>query len=250
MQRASHDRLSAPGTEGLFKVCFHPPLSKTLMHSLLHARAWETNRRRDHPDNFITTVWDQGTMGKCGLRSETTKGKQVQQEQLPQKRGRQTNQEHLENLVFNYILGNSSPTRMQIRGWERDLQTDPEDTEAEADILDFIHDPGNTRGRLSLFNQAIHTYWLMKCLLAKAIQSAHPPEFKVRPKTEHFLKELLEKIESHLHHIKLTQYQVTDRIQRMDDRMERMEKLLQQLQQVDMPGSHAKDPAPISSSDG
>jgi hypothetical protein len=72
---------------------------------------------------------------------------------------------------------------MQIRGWERDLQTDPEDTEAEADILDFIYDPGNTRGHLSLFNQAIHTYWLMKCLLAKAIQCAHPPEFKVWPKT-------------------------------------------------------------------
>lgn len=40
----------------------------------------------------------------------------------------------------------------QIRGWERDLQTDPEDTEVEAEILDFIHDPGNTRGRLSVFN--------------------------------------------------------------------------------------------------
>jgi hypothetical protein len=80
MQRASHDRLSAPGTKGLFKVCFRPPSSKTLMHSLLHARAWETNRRHDHPDNFITTVWDQGTMGKRGLRSETAKGKQVQQE--------------------------------------------------------------------------------------------------------------------------------------------------------------------------
>jgi hypothetical protein len=75
MQRASHDRLSAPGTEVFFKVCLSPPLSKMLMHSLLHARAWETNRRRDHPDNFITTVWDQGTMGKRGLHSETAKGK-------------------------------------------------------------------------------------------------------------------------------------------------------------------------------
>ena len=190
-------------------------------------------------------------MGKRGLRSEIAKGKQqIQQEQASKKRGRKTNQEHLENLVVNYILGNSSPTRKQIRGWERDLQTDPEDNEAEADILDFIQDPGNTRGRLTLFNQTIHTYWLVKCLLAKAIQSAHPLEFKVQPKTEQFLKDLLENIENHPQHIKITQYQAIDRIQRMDDRMERMEKLLQQMQQVDMPGSHAKDPAPISSSDG
>jgi hypothetical protein len=80
MQRASHDRLSTPRMEGLFKVCFHPPSSKTLMHSLLHARAWETNRRREHHDNFISTVWDQGTMGKRGLRYDTAKGKQVQQD--------------------------------------------------------------------------------------------------------------------------------------------------------------------------
>ena len=64
------------------------------------------------------------------------------------------------------------------------------------------------------------------------------------------LKDLLENIESQLQHIKITQYQATDRIQRMDDRMGRMEKLLQQMQQVDMPGSHAKDPAPVSSLDG
>jgi hypothetical protein len=79
------------GQKVLFKVCLSLPSSKTLMHSLLHARAWEMNSRRDHPDNFITTVWDQGTMGKHGLHSETAKGKQVHQEQLPQKRGRQTN---------------------------------------------------------------------------------------------------------------------------------------------------------------
>ena len=61
-------------------------------------------------------------MGKFRLRSETAKGKKkVQLEQVPKKRGRKTNQEHLENLVANYIMGNSSPVRQQIRGWERDL---------------------------------------------------------------------------------------------------------------------------------
>ena len=187
-------------------------------------------------------------MGKRCLRSETAKGKQkIQQEQVPKKRGRRTNQEHLENLVLNYIVGNASPTRNQIRGWERELQINPEDNEAAADILDFIQDPGNTRGRFTLFNQTIHTYWLMKCLLAKAIQSAHPPEYKVQPKTKLFLKDLLENIDTNLQHIKFAQHQA---IQRLDDRMGRLEKLLQHMQQVDMPGSHANEPAPVSSSDG
>ena len=51
-------------------------------------------------------------------------------------------------------------------------------------------------------------------------------------------------------HIKVTQYQATDCIGRIDDRIGRMEKQIQLLQQGDMPGSTAKDPAPIESSDG
>ena len=114
-------------------------------------------------------------MGNRRLRSDTAKGKQkFQPEQVPKKRGRKTNQEHLENLVSNYIMGNSSPVCHQIRGWERDLQIEPEDNEVEAEILDFIQDPGNTRGRLTLLNQTIHTYWLVKCFLAKAMQIFQP----------------------------------------------------------------------------
>ena len=55
-------------------------------------------------------------------------------------------------------MGNSAVVRQEIRGWEQDIQTDPEDNEIEAEILDFITDPGNTRGRLTLFQQTIHTY--------------------------------------------------------------------------------------------
>ena len=109
-------------------------------------------------------------MGKRRSRSKTAKGKQKDKlEHVPKKRGRKTNQEHLENLVANYIMGNSSIVRQEIRGWERDIQTDLEDNETEAEILEFIMDPGNTRGRLTLFNQTIHTCWIVKCLLAKAM---------------------------------------------------------------------------------
>ena len=31
-------------------------------------------------------------------------------------------------------------------------------------------DPGNTRGRMSLYKQSLHVYWVMKGLLAKAME--------------------------------------------------------------------------------
>ena len=36
----------------------------------------------------------------------------------------------------------------------------------------LIHDPGNTRGRMSMFKQSLHIYWVMKRLLAKALEQA------------------------------------------------------------------------------
>jgi len=34
----------------------------------------------------------------------------------------------------------------------------------------LLLDPGNTRGRMTLYKQALHVYWVMKRLLAKAIE--------------------------------------------------------------------------------
>ena len=64
------------------------------------------------------------------------------------------------------------------------------------------------------------------------------------------MQDVLLEIQDHLQHIKITQYQATDRINRMDNRLGRIEKILQQMQQVDMPGTTEKDLAPVSSSDG
>ena len=112
-------------------------------------------------------------------------------------------------------------------------------------------DPGNTRGRLTLFQQTVHTYWLVKCLIAKAIQSFHPGQTRTdATKLEPRLLELVQNMQDQLQHIKITQYQATDRISRLDDRVGCMEKQFQVLQQIDMPGSTVKDPAPVYSSDG
>ena len=53
--------------------------------------------------------------------------------------------------------------------------------------------------------------------------------------------DLLQDINNELKHIKVRQYKATNRISRLDDRIGRIEKQIQQMQQVDMPGSIAKD---------
>ena len=35
--------------------------------------------------------------------------------------------------------------------------------------MEFILDPGSTRGKVSLFQQSVKTYWKIKCVLAKAM---------------------------------------------------------------------------------
>lgn len=114
----------------------------------------------------------------------TDKGKQkmVQPTDKNRKRGRKTKEEVLMNLSTTYSLGNSSQVRQEINGWEREIQQNEEDNDAKAEIIDFVTDPGNTRGRLSLFNQTVHTYWIFKCLIAKAMQSFHPTREKLEPK--------------------------------------------------------------------
>ena len=56
--------------------------------------------------------------------------------------------------------------------------------------MDFVLNPENTRGRLSLFNQIVHTYWIMKCLLAKAIQSLHRSSETQEPKMLELLHDI------------------------------------------------------------
>ena len=69
------------------------------------------------------------------------------------------------------------------------------------------------------------------------------------PQLDTSLKAMLHDMQDQLYHIKITQYQATDRIGRVDDRVRRIEQQLQQNQQVDMPRLTGKSPAPVSSSD-
>ena len=94
----------------------------------------------------------------------------------PSKRGRKTKKKIMENLLEAYSVGNPPQIRNVIQGWERESNSNEEDIEVQEENMDFVFDPGNTRGRVSLFHQSIHTYWTLKCVLAKALQSLQPSE--------------------------------------------------------------------------
>ena len=66
-------------------------------------------------------------------------------------------------------MGTPGHIKSLISGWEQDLKTKVEEYIPDDEMDHMLTDPGNTRGRLSLFKQSIHIYWTMKCLMAKAI---------------------------------------------------------------------------------
>ena len=55
------------------------------------------------------------------------------------------------------------------------MEEDALQAQSDSEMEDWeflLHDPGNTRGRMSLFKQSLHIYWVMKRLLAKALEQA------------------------------------------------------------------------------
>ena len=82
----------------------------------------------------------------------------------------------MENLFEAYSAGNPPQIRIAIYGWERETNSYEEDIEGQAKSMNFVNDPRNSRGHISLFHQSIHTYWTIKCVLAKALQILQPIE--------------------------------------------------------------------------
>lgn len=59
--------------------------------------------------------------------------------------------------------------RKIIENLEKRVMEEASDPKME-DWCPLMPDPGNTRGHLSQYKQALHMYWVMKCLLAKAME--------------------------------------------------------------------------------
>jgi len=68
-----------------------------------------------------------------------------------------------------YIKGTNEEIRRIIDALENKVLEEASDPEMEEWSI-LIPDPGNTRGLLSLYKKALHMYWVVKHLLAKAME--------------------------------------------------------------------------------
>ena len=75
-----------------------------------------------------------------------------------------------------YTVNTPDHIRQTIHGWEKQSTDEEVDIQEQQANIDFITNPGSTRGRISLFQQTIKTYWKFKCVLAKAMISMQQQE--------------------------------------------------------------------------
>lgn len=68
-----------------------------------------------------------------------------------------------------YNLDSNANIRNIIDAMEEKVLKEPSDPEMNDWSLQ-LPDPGHTRGRLTLYRRALHTYWVLKHLLAKAME--------------------------------------------------------------------------------
>lgn len=86
------------------------------------------------------------------------------------KRGRKPGNEHMKTLIDAYMAGNLPDIRAQITGWERELNDSIKNQDIPMEEWEsMVPDPGNSRGRHSLFRQTIQQYWVMKNVVERAM---------------------------------------------------------------------------------
>ena len=165
------------------------------------------------------------------------KGKQASPE-LHRKRGFKTVEQRLEPMVRNFMHDIPPPIRDRVYGWESEIldTLDSQDDKASTDMQTVSPDPGHTRGRTSLYQQSIRTYWVIKCLLAKAIMSL------AEPKLDFKLEAILVDINRNVQEINLRQLNQYTRLASLEKEI----KALQQVP-VELPGATATAPAPVES---
>ena len=94
------------------------------------------------------------------------------------KRGRKSNIETLENIADTYESTTPEDIKVTIAEWEQDSEEEDTEISEQQERMEFILDLGNIRGRVSLFQQTIKTYWKFKCVLARAMESLQKKELK------------------------------------------------------------------------
>lgn len=88
-----------------------------------------------------------------------------------------------------YNDGTHADIRRIIQELENNVLQDASGPEME-DWNRLLPDPGHTRGCLSLYKQALHFYWVMKRLLAKAMEQVAEEMTKIAEGTPILRKEM------------------------------------------------------------
>ena len=120
----------------------------------------------------------------------------------------------LHEIAQVYDAGNQDTIKSKIHGWEVHTDSEEEDMDAQLSQMDFLTDPGSTRGRVSLFQQSVKTYWKMKCLLAKAMASKED-------------KSLTSSIQFEMQQMKLDMHAMLKVQMHLNDRVGKIEQQLQ-----------------------
>ena len=68
-----------------------------------------------------------------------------------------------------YREGTSEDILRIIQDMEASVREEQSDSETE-EWAKMIRDPGNTQGRLTLYRQSLHIYWVLKRILAKVFE--------------------------------------------------------------------------------
>lgn len=79
----------------------------------------------------------------------------------------------LDRKIHHAERAYNNNTNPDIRKIIQNLEEEAIQAQSESEMEDWeflIPDPGNTRGRMTLFKQSIHVYWVMRRLLAKAME--------------------------------------------------------------------------------
>lgn len=70
-----------------------------------------------------------------------------------------------------YQLGRSEEIRRLIEEWEVDMKRQESAIEIEMEHWKIlVLDTGHTHGRVTQFKHTLYVYWLMKCLMGKAME--------------------------------------------------------------------------------
>jgi len=118
--------------------------------------------------NYVTRGRARRGRGRSSRGRGRSEGKRERSESILVRRYRKT-LKRIQYAERAYSENTDEDIRRIIQQMEEEATQGRSESEME-DWEYLLPDPGNTRGRMTLYKQALHVYWVMKRLLAKAME--------------------------------------------------------------------------------